>query len=463
MKRGYTAGMRRLLPVLATLVGGAVLAQSPAPSRAPAAGATSRPGLAIPPVGARTGRQVFDAECAQCHGANGDGDGPGRLYLPARPRDFTRKKFKLRSTAAGALPTRADLFDTITRGIKTHGMPAFDFLPEAERHAVVEQVLAFAGAEGKPDPATVPVPPLPDATPERLAQGKEVFDRVQCGKCHQAGADDPARPDLTDERGDPVHPPHLAQEEFIGPDGARDVLARLRTGMDGTPMPSFAGTVADDELAAAALWVKSVHQPLDFAGLLDQNADRAVRGKMLVERHHCRACHVINRQGADVGPSLDSSGGKLRTEWIRAWLRDPRAHGKIFNDRYYRMPNLHLSRRDVEDLAAFVLQLGNRSIHASAPFVPPPQEANLKSGEFLYRNFTCPRCHALGDLVPAAVPLPSGPDLMRTVERLDHPWLQGAIVSEGTTPPQAAQIRDWLWKVASERGPKPPPPPPPGR
>lgn len=434
----------------------ALCAQSASPSPATTFSMlVLRRGVLSPPVGARTGEQVYAAECAQCHGEIGNGKGTAYPFLTAKPRDFTRKKYKLRATGSGELPTRDDLLATVTRGIRPHAMPAFDFLPEPERKAVVERVLAFSGAAGKPDPQTLPVPPLPAATPEVLAAGQAAYETVQCGKCHQPNAEDAQRPDLTDEAGEPVHPPHLRFEEFIGPDGAGAIYTRLRTGMDGTSMPSFAGAVSDEDLQSMALWIKSQREPRDPLPFLNRSRDPVIRAAQLVDRYRCKSCHVVNGEGGNAGPSIDLSGTKLRVEWIRAWLTDPRAHGKVFNDKYFRMPNLHLPAREVEDLTAYVLSRGQRSPRAPAPYIEPIDDAKLKAGETRYRVM-CTRCHALGDVIPASVPDPSGPDLIRMVERLYYPWLQAAIISEGTTPQQAIEIRDFLWKVCTEKGPPPP-------
>ena len=438
----------------AVVLAAPLAAQSVAPSPETTKVAV-KPGILAPAVGARTGAEVFAAECAQCHGELGNGKGTAYPFLTAKPRDFTRKKFKLRTTGPGELPARADLFGTVSRGIRPHAMPAFDFLSESERKAVVEQVLAFAGAAGKPDPRGVAIPPEPESTPERIAQGQAVYDKVQCGKCHQPNAEDATRPDLTDEAGEPVHPPHLKYEEFIGPEGTHDLLTRFQTGMDGTPMPSFAAAVSDDELGALAAWVKSQREPRDPLPFYDRSRDPVIRAGFLVERYRCKSCHVVNGEGGSAGPSLDLSGGKLRVEWIRAWLTDPRAHGKVFNDKYFRMPNLHLKPKEVEDLVAFVLSRGQRNPKAPAPYIEPTDAAKIRSGESRYRVM-CTHCHALGNVVPSSLPAPSGPDLIRVVERLYYPWLQLAIVSEGTTPAQAIEIRDYLWKVCTEQGPKPP-------
>src|SRR5262245_20441879 len=47
------------------------------------------------------GKQVYDANCVQCHGEQGRGDGYGAPFLVPSPRDFTASQFKFRTTASG--------------------------------------------------------------------------------------------------------------------------------------------------------------------------------------------------------------------------------------------------------------------------------------------------------------------------------------------------------------------------
>src|SRR5436309_528902 len=102
------------------------------------------------------GRDIYAMACMACHGADGKGDGSvSGLFLARRatpPRDFTAGLFKFRSTPSGQLPTTADLFRTITEGIRAPGgpltiglrgyrlMPSFRHMPEAQRLEVLEYV-----------------------------------------------------------------------------------------------------------------------------------------------------------------------------------------------------------------------------------------------------------------------------------------------------------------------------------
>lgn len=73
----------------------------------------------------------------------------------------------------------------------------------------------------------------------------------------------------------------------------------------------------------------------------------AEAGRELVRRW-CTACHVVDFEGAgtDAGPALPSllAGKRRSADEIRGWLADPHPP----------MPNLALSRREIEDILAYL-------------------------------------------------------------------------------------------------------------
>jgi mono/diheme cytochrome c family protein len=98
------------------------------------------PGLDLKPLFAATpamvahGQQLFETNCAMCHGAAGKGDGAAAVALTPKPRDFT-------SPAGWTVGyTIADIYQTLTEGVKGSAMPAFDALSPADRFAVAHFV-----------------------------------------------------------------------------------------------------------------------------------------------------------------------------------------------------------------------------------------------------------------------------------------------------------------------------------
>ncbi|MGA9838131.1 MAG: cytochrome c [Gemmatimonadaceae bacterium] len=86
-----------------------------------------------PPVLAH-GKQLFDVNCVMCHGAAGKGDGVAAPALTPRPRDFSSPK----GWTAGF--TIANIYATLSDGVKGTGMPAFDALSPPDRFAVAHYV-----------------------------------------------------------------------------------------------------------------------------------------------------------------------------------------------------------------------------------------------------------------------------------------------------------------------------------
>jgi mono/diheme cytochrome c family protein len=197
------------------------------------------------------GKQLYDANCVQCHGAEGRGDGFGAPFLVPPPRDLTAGQFKFRTTTSGALPTDDDLFRTISRGADGTGMPPWQYmLSDGDRWALVDYVKTFdsrfANAHGlKPMP-------LPDGPPKspHVGRGREVYAKMQCAKCH---GDDgrgvgPSSASLLDAKGRYVNTRDLTQPgSFRTGWTEREIIRTLETGMNGVPMPSYSSTMTTQE------------------------------------------------------------------------------------------------------------------------------------------------------------------------------------------------------------------------
>ena len=88
------------------------------------------------------GQEMYQANCAECHGTGGAGDGPKAASLASAPRDFTDQAFMAEFSAAA-------MFGTIVQGIDPV-MPAFaDKLDETEVWAISDYLrsLTFSPQE----------------------------------------------------------------------------------------------------------------------------------------------------------------------------------------------------------------------------------------------------------------------------------------------------------------------------
>ncbi len=199
---------------------------------------------------ANAGRAVYEKRCAWCHGAEGKGDGPGAGNLDPRPRDFTKGLYKIRTTASGRPPTDADLFRIISEGMPGTSMPAWKSLGEKDRWNLVAYLKTFAPDSFKETPKALDLPKEVNSSKESLARGKEMFEAIECNKCHGAAGrgDGPSAPELKDDWGNPVQPANLTKPwTFRGGAGRKEIAARLATGLMGTPMPTFIDSVEKPE------------------------------------------------------------------------------------------------------------------------------------------------------------------------------------------------------------------------
>lgn len=243
---------RGIPPAALEVVGGWLGGATPGGAPTAARPALDRGFLAL-------GAEVYRLRCIPCHGVNGNGKGihASRLSVPAR--DFTKGVYQFRSTPSGALPTDRDLFLTVSRGVHGTAMIPWSWLGEDERWAVVEHVKAFSPRfreEGAGVPVTVP--PAPLETPGLVALGAEAWIRNGCAKCHgESGeGDGPSTPTLRRDDGTPVRPLPFSAGRFLRGGSLPDLWLTFSTGLDGTPMPSYAAIPAD-ELWALASWVRA--------------------------------------------------------------------------------------------------------------------------------------------------------------------------------------------------------------
>ena len=109
---------------------------------------------AVEAIAADDARRLYAEHCAICHGAAGDGRGPRRASLHAKPPDF-------RSAAWRGAATLEGVRTTIREGRPGTDMPAWKVLSEAEIAGLAQHVLALGApsgysAESEPEPEPEP-------------------------------------------------------------------------------------------------------------------------------------------------------------------------------------------------------------------------------------------------------------------------------------------------------------------
>jgi len=228
---------------------------------------------------ATRGRAVYARRCIGCHGETGLGDGAVADLLDPRPRNFQAGNFKFRTTPSGELPTLDDVKHVVRCGLNGSAMRSFTLLPERELDDVARYVLALAEfgvvkrdveyeLDGEPfsgmapeayaelrDEALavaheadwpVPVTPAPPFDQASIDRGRQLYE-AQCVACHGAGGmgDGVSSFHLRDGTDALILPRDFTTGIFRAGSTPRDVFLRLRTGLNGTPMPSISGSDED--------------------------------------------------------------------------------------------------------------------------------------------------------------------------------------------------------------------------
>ena len=220
------------------------------------------------------GKRVYFTKCVWCHGVEGAGDGPGAVRLWPRPRNFNAGTFKIRHTASGQLPLiDVDLFNTVTHGLPGSAMPPWEgILTDQQRR----DVLAFVTTQLVQDRSwqdeefeefsVLDLESLSpkEATPESIQRGSELVMEKKCVECHGLeGRGDGNAFNLKDDWGFPIQPADWHKcWNFRGsrqdPYNTKNIFRTFSTGLNGTPMPSFADNTSVDERWDIANYVNAL-------------------------------------------------------------------------------------------------------------------------------------------------------------------------------------------------------------
>jgi mono/diheme cytochrome c family protein len=230
----------------------------------------------------KLGAQVYAYRCQQCHGVGGTGQSSLTQYLDPKPRDYTKGIFKFTSTPYNAKPRRSDLLRTVRRGVSGTSMPSFDDLDPEDLEAVVDYVI-YLSQRGELEQELVqlaqdeeeladdlvqesvdtvrnrwteaqsqlvmPVTPMPAMTADTIAKGRELYLQQVCNKCHGVDGRGGLAGNIEigkDAWGHETAAADLTSGLYRGGGRPIDIYRRIYSGINGTPMPGFAQTLANE-------------------------------------------------------------------------------------------------------------------------------------------------------------------------------------------------------------------------
>ncbi len=357
--------------------------------------------------------RLYLRHCAQCHGAEGDGEGPAAEFLYPRPRDFLLGVFKYKTTRADAeFPSDDDLRKTIREGLPGTAMPGWkDVLSDAE----IDGLIGLIKRLGEWDEEEIDLAPIDlggrvASSPESIAGGAERFKKA-CVQCHgAAGRGNPTSgKKLKDDWGERIWPRNLTRPgTWRWTADATDVFERISTGIRGTPMPEHA-----TNMSAGDRW-----DIANYVMTLRGNATPPSGGETVV-------------RGVAVGGELPSDG--FDEAWERAEpITFPLVPNVLKEPRLYHSLNDSVTVRVLFNREALAIRL---DIDDRTYSVPGDDE------ERRYRDSAVePTPDAAAVQFPAAIPTTSEKPWFRHGDR-GHPVNMWYWRAPSVEPPEDARVR----------------------
>lgn len=177
------------------------------------------------------GKTVYAQQCAGCHGADGQGNGPSAAFFTRPPRDLTNRAWM-------ASRTDAQLTATLRHGVAGSPMPAFgDALTATQLGDLVAYLRQLSRSAAQPV-----------ATSALYVQA--------CAACHgvQGNGQGPNAPQLS------PRPRDFTDGRWQGGISDAELTQVLRQGRPGTAMPPFRALLSDAEIRAMVAQVRAFGQ-----------------------------------------------------------------------------------------------------------------------------------------------------------------------------------------------------------
>ncbi len=208
-------------------------------------------------------------------------------------------------------------------------------------------------------------------------------------------------------------------------------------------------------ISLALFLVLTIDTSRQFAALThaDKLDERVVSGKHAFERHNCNDCHTILGFGSYYAPDLTRSSLRIGDAAIVRRLQQPEV---AFADDFRKMPQQHLSDKEISDIAAYLQWVSGIENHDW-----PPQDsqarwksstdrllaaAALSPSAALVEQENCLVCHMLGGQGGN-----SGPRLEWIGARHNAAWIADYLADPQKLAP-GSPMPDYARLTAGQRG-----------
>ena len=227
-------------------------------------------------------------------------------------------------------------------------------------------------------------------TPQ-LNLGRTLLERYGCVHCHTIKLPDGSTVKPAD---DPPSLSHIADKttrEWIYA-WLKNPYAYAVT----TTMPDFKLSEPDARDISAFLIANSTPVAEDTSPAVgkEPTTPDPAAGASLYGESFCASCHAVqnaagNVVGGDVGPELTRIGNKVKPEWLRAWLRNPRIYSPETA-----MPHYRFNDAQVNLLTAYVGSKTDSDLLANVHLDTAKPE-QIAHGKLLVATYGCASCHEI--------------------------------------------------------------------
>jgi DMSO reductase family type II enzyme heme b subunit len=183
--------------------------------------------------------------------------------------------FKFRSTPSGEPPIDEDMEKVIIEGVPGTSMFGWEgkFSDEG-MEALIEYIKSFDEETFEIEGEPIEIGEPPPVTDELIAIGIDIYDKAKCWECHgKYGRGDGEKgwqPNFKDDWGDKIWPTNFAHPwELRNGASLEDLFRSISTGLDGTPMPSFADAYSDEQRWGLSYYLQSIQLQRKFGSVLN--------------------------------------------------------------------------------------------------------------------------------------------------------------------------------------------------
>jgi mono/diheme cytochrome c family protein len=189
-------------------------------------------------------------------------------------------------------------------------------LSEKERWAVIQYLKTFSRrfkTENTPEAVAIPAQPFPNA--ELVAPGKRMYTDAGCNHCHgsEGKGDGTSTKELKDDWGEPISPTDLTLKPFKSGPTPEDLYRTIGTGLNGTPMPSYAGVLTPKERWSLVFYILSI---------ATRELPRAMMGLVGEEVQGMRIDMRAAMAGMMSGGGMMDRGGGMMDRNMRDMMKD---------------------------------------------------------------------------------------------------------------------------------------------